>query len=203
MKKIIGMFLTLVVLIATPQIVDAAYYVKPGDSLWKISQQYKMNYRDLLNLNPQLSNPSRIDVGQKINVRSSHLAQDIIDYAVSLQDVTDYKLGADYSLSPRTADCSSWTKHIYEKFGIWLPRVSWQQASHVGTPVPFYDENKNLALKKGDLMFFGDNGRVSHVGIYMGDGYWISNLNSEKDVVILSIWGSWSYDRFLWAQRVI
>lgn len=204
MKKIVCMMLAVFMLLLSPQMVGAEYYVKPGDSMWKIAQKHQMSYRDLISLNPQIANPSKIDVGQRINVRTSnHLAQDIIDYAVSLEEVTTYQLGADYSRSPRVADCSSWTKHIYEKFGIWLPRVSWQQASWVGTPVPFYDKNGNVALKKGDLMFFGDNGKVSHVGIYIGDGYWISNLNSKKDVVILSIWGSWSYNRFLWAQRVI
>lgn len=52
-------------------------------------------------------------------------------------------------------------------------------------------------------MFFGDNGKITHVGIYIGDGLWISNLNSNKNVEIFAVWGRWSYPRFLWAQRVI
>lgn len=203
MKKIIFWLALSFFFIVAPLDSSAAYYVKAGDSMWKIAQKHQMDYQDLLSLNPQLSNPWFIRVGQKINVRSDDLAQDIVDYAVSLQDKTTYKLGADYSKAPWLADCSSWTKHIYEKFGIQLPRTSSQQAAQVGTPITFYDQNGNVRLKKGDLMFFGEKGQVGHVGIYIGNGYWISNLNTSQDVTILSIWGSWSYNRFLWAQRVL
>ena len=83
-------------------------------------------------------------------------------------------------------------------FGINLPRTSAEQAT-MGTPVTFDN------MKKGDLMFFStrEDKEITHVGIYMGDDYWISNLNSEKDVEILSTWGTWTQKHFLWAQRVI
>jgi hypothetical protein len=52
-------------------------------------------------------------------------------------------------------------------------------------------------------MFFSTrpDKRITHTGIYMGNDYWISNLNELKDVEILSTWGSWGQKYFLWGAR--
>jgi hypothetical protein len=39
------------------------------------------------------------------------------------------------------------------------------------------------------------------VGIYMGNDYWISNLNAKMDVEILSTWGRWTQAYFQWGSR--
>ncbi|HLO11405.1 MAG TPA: NlpC/P60 family protein [Pseudoneobacillus sp.] len=176
----------------------AQYYVKPGDTMWKISKKTGLSYDKLINWNPQISNPGYIMVGQRINTTSGKLTHRIEEYARSLQDITTYTFGAPSSQAPYKADCSSWVQHVYAKFGIDLPRTSREQAK-VGTPLTFQQ------LKKGDLVFFGSNanGTITHVGIYLGHGYWISNLNSRKDVTILSVWGNWSYQHFLYGARVI
>ncbi|RSK28256.1 peptidoglycan endopeptidase [Bacillus sp. HMF5848] len=171
------------------------YYVQPGDTLYKIAKKFGLSVKEIIAMNPRISDPNNIVVGMHIIV-GHDLVDELVDYAVSLQGKTNYKLGAATSLAPWVADCSSWTQHIYGKFGIKLPRTSRLQ-SNMGTPVTFRN------MKKGDLMFFGENGIVSHVGIYMGDGYYISNLNTERDVVIFSIYESWSYRTFLWASRVV
>ena len=44
------------------------YIVKSGDYLGKIAAAYKMSLADLLKLNPQIKDPDKIFVGQKINV---------------------------------------------------------------------------------------------------------------------------------------
>ena len=164
--------------------------------MWKISQQYKMSYADLISLNPQISNPALINIGDKIAVRSGDTATDLTDYAKNLQSVTSYLYGGNNP--PYKTDCSGWTQHIYAKFGISLPRVSKYQAN-VGTPITFQN------MKKGDLMFFSSNSDkvINHVGIYLGNGYWISNLNSQYHVRIQSIYDSYTQKYFLWAQRVI
>jgi len=176
---------------------SADYHVQKGDTLFGVSQKYKMGYQDLRSLNPQISDPNKINIGQSIVVRTPDKAGDIVDYAKALESQTKYVYGADYNLSPFIADCSSWTKHIYAKFGIQLPRTSGEQA-HTGTPIKFQD------MKKGDLMFFANDGKtISHVGIYMGNGMWISNLSTAKSVEIFTVWGPWTQDKFMWAQRVI
>ena len=84
------------------------------------------------------------------------------------------------------ADCSGFTQQIYKKFGVSLPHHAADQAK-MGTKIT---SKKNL--QAGDLVFFGKNGKVTHVGIYGGDGKFIeephsgasariSNLSSRKD----------------------
>ncbi|MDR3587817.1 MAG: LysM domain-containing protein [Desulfosporosinus sp.] len=46
------------------------YYVQPGDSMHSIAMAYNTTVRDLMNLNPQISNPHRIHVGERIKVSS-------------------------------------------------------------------------------------------------------------------------------------
>lgn len=193
MKKLL---LTLIILLLLPTVASAEYYVKKGDTLWGISQKYNTSYSNLLSLNPHISNPNLINVGDYIVIPSGDKATDLTDYAKSLQGVTKYQYGGQNA--PYVTDCSGWTQYIYGKFGITLPRVSRDQAK-VGTPITF----KNM--KKGDLMFFStrQDKVISHVGIYLGDNYWISNLSSKQNVTILSTWGTWTQQYFLWAQRVI
>lgn len=193
MKRVIAIA-TILMMITTSA--NAQYYVQKGDTLWGISKKYNMGYADLLSLNPHISNPNYINVGDYIVVRTGDIATDLTDYAKSLQDVTTYQYGGQNP--PYKTDCSGWTQHIYGKFGIKLPRVSKDQA-RVGTPVTFQQ------LKKGDLMFFSrrEDKVISHVGIYLGNNYWISNLSSKQNVTILSTWGTWTQKYFLWGQRVL
>lgn len=198
MKKRIGIsLLSLALTFSISANASAGYQVQKGDTLGNIAWKYKMNFHDLRSLNPQIANINQLNIGQSVVVRTSNKANDIIDYARALETQTKYVYGADSSLAPYQADCSSWTKHIYAKFGIQLPRTSGEQA-HTGTSIKFTD------MQKGDLMFFANNGKtISHVGIYMGNGMWISNLNSAKSVEIFTIWGPWTQQKFMWAQRVI
>lgn len=47
------------------------YTVVPGDSLWKIAVKYEIGISELIKANPQIKNPSMINVGQKINIPES------------------------------------------------------------------------------------------------------------------------------------
>lgn len=188
--------MVLMILLILPTVAHAEYYVKKGDTMWKIAQKHNMNYKSLISLNPHISNPDLIHIGDYIIITSKDITTDLTDYAKSLQGVTKYVYGGQNA--PYETDCSGWTQHIYGKFGVKLPRVSRDQA-RVGTPITF----KNM--KKGDLMFFStrEDKVINHVGIYLGDNYWISNLSSKQNVAILSTWGTWTQQYFLWAQRVI
>lgn len=62
-------------------------------------------------------------------------------------------------------DCSGLTQCLFRMYGVDLPRDASQQAC-VGDSVALIDE-----ARKGDLLFFDDGeGRIIHVGIYMGSG---------------------------------
>ncbi len=75
--------------------------------------------------------------------------------------------------SSKGFDCSGYSKTVFRMNGIELPRDADQQGD-TGTAVPIDDQMS--ALRKGDLLFFGSKAtaerpeRITHVGIYVGNG---------------------------------
>jgi cell wall-associated NlpC family hydrolase len=95
-------------------------------------------------------------------------------------------------------DCSGWVQYVFREFrGINLPRTSSAQ-SQVGTPV-----SRNN-LQPGDLIFLQGTYKagVSHVGIYLGDGLYISNKNEKNDLQIDSLNKTYSKTHYWGARRV-
>lgn len=115
---------------------------------------------------------------------------------------TPYEFGADYGQT-KTFDCSSFTKTVFAKIGINLPRVSRDQAKQ-GT----YVSKSNL--KVGDLLFFTTPARenksgyskIGHVGIYAGDGMMIHTYG-EGGVKYSTIEDGWWDDHYVTARRII
>jgi len=113
-------------------------------------------------------------------------------------------LGTPYvwaATGPSKFDCSGFTQWVYRDIGINIPRVSRDQAK-VGSYVPY--EN----LQKGDMVFFDTkkkrSGRVTHVGIYLGNGNFIHASSAAKRVVVYNFNEKSFYkERFLWGRRVI
>lgn len=175
----------------------AQHYVVKGETMYSISREFNMSIKDLISLNPHITDPNKIKPNDYIVIRSgSETKKDMVDYARSLQSVTAYVYGG--TNAPYQTDCSGWTQHVLKKFGVTIPRVSRDQAKDPkALPVKFQD------LQLGDLMFFSTRPDkvISHVGIYMGNDFFISNLNEEKDVEVLSTWGTWAQKYFLWGTR--
>lgn len=96
-------------------------------------------------------------------------------------------------------DCSGFVRQVFTPLGVSLPRVSADQAQ-AGAAVDDRD------LRPGDLLFFDTEGRgrVSHVGIYLGDDQFIS-ANSYLGRVSVDRLRSDRYwgPRYLWARRVL
>lgn len=47
------------------------YVIQPGDNLFKLAKKYNISLEELLKLNPQITEPSKVSVGQNICVPSS------------------------------------------------------------------------------------------------------------------------------------
>ena len=87
-----------------------------------------------------------------------------------------YKLGA---VKPGLAfDCSGLVKWVMAAFDLHLPRTAAEQAK-LGLAVP----KDTAQLLPGDLLFFGRGRRVTHVGIYVGEGKYIHAANRRKGVI--------------------
>jgi cell wall-associated NlpC family hydrolase len=79
--------------------------------------------------------------------------------------------------SPRGFDCSGFTQYLARTFGVNLPRTAAQQA-RVGQEVP---RDRSL-LRPGDLLTFGRGGRVTHIGVYVGDGRYVHASSARGQV---------------------
>jgi murein DD-endopeptidase / murein LD-carboxypeptidase len=129
---------------------------------------------------------------------SSNLAEKISDevmYKVIEYLNTPYLWGG---TSKRGIDCSGFVQAVmYQSLGIMLPRTSYEQ-SNVGNDV------LRSELKFGDLLFFDtmSRGRVSHVGIYLSDGYFVHS-GSHTGVAVASLDSDFYSRVFLKARRVI
>jgi hypothetical protein len=100
---------------------------------------------------------------------------------------------------PYCYDCSGLTYFTYGSMGIEIPRVAREQFKY-GTPVA------KSELKKGDLVFFDTGryftGKVTHVGIYLGNGKFEHASSSKKRVIISSLNNPYYMRRYLGARRV-
>jgi len=87
-----------------------------------------------------------------------------------------YRLGA---VKPGIAfDCSGLVKWLLAALDFRLPRTAAQQAQ-LGIAVP----KDTARLLPGDLLFFGRGRRVTHIGIYVGDGKYVHAANRRKGVI--------------------
>lgn len=83
--------------------------------------------------------------------------------------------------NPKTGlDCSGLVQLVYDKFGVDLPRVSYQQAT-AGRAVPSLDQ-----ARPGDLLAFGSP--VHHIAIYAGDGKMIEAPRPGLEVRVIDVY---------------
>jgi hypothetical protein len=99
-------------------------------------------------------------------------------------------------------DCSGLIQFSYGKHGIELPRVSTDQARE-GRKI----ERQLKLLAPADILTFSNHGgRVSHVGLYIGDGRFIHSATRGVQVSVLSPddpYGRWWYTRWVGVRRVV
>ncbi len=96
-------------------------------------------------------------------------------------------------------DCSGFVYSVYKHFGVSLDRTSYVMATN-GVEVPYGQ------LAAGDLVFFnsGGNSRISHVGMYMGDGNYIHSTDGGPNAVtITSLSSPYSAKTYVTARRVM
>ncbi|MFE5318788.1 C40 family peptidase [Paenibacillus sp. NPDC056579] len=132
----------------------------------------------------------------------------IVKTALSLENKVQYVNWRDRqeAHAPYKTDCSGFTALVYKlaNVGVTLVNRDDDAQAKVGQKIAWGN------FKKGDLIFFGKMGSsktisdVGHVGIYIGDGKMIHNLNSSRDVTITNIYtNSYYKSRFTVARRVI
>ena len=97
---------------------------------------------------------------------------------VALEQVgVPYRYGGN---SPSGFDCSGLVQYSYLQAGMSTPRTTgqlWSAARTIG----------NAELRKGDLLFFNIDGKMSHVGMYVGAGRFVHAPQSGRSVSVESL----------------
>lgn len=127
------------------------------------------------------SEPARGDAGEALKVALA-------------QRGTRYRAGGN---SPAEGfDCSGLVHFSFNSVGIRLPRSS-QDMFHATRRID------RTQLKPGDLVFFRQrSSRITHVGIYAGQGQFVHAPTKGKDVELTSLSDPYWSKRFAGAGRV-
>lgn len=111
---------------------------------------------------------------------SNTTRQNIVKTALSLAG-SRYVYGGN---GPDSFDCSGFVRYVMAQNGISVPRTSTEQCS-AGTEVGIN------GLRPGDIV-----GRSGHVGIYIGNGYFIHSSESSTGVIVESVAVYNKYSKF-------
>ena len=186
----------------------------PGTSYSKLG---KLSYKEKVTVLSTSNGWSKINYNRKTGYVDSSYLQSTVPGSTSsntggtvsnkVSDVIAYakaQLGKPYvwgAQGPNSFDCSGFTYYVFKnKAGITLPRNSSAQSTY-GKYV------KKSELRAGDLVFFdtngANNGAVSHVGLYIGDGKMIHASYSQKKIVIDNFNASYYQKAYVNARRVL
>lgn len=109
---------------------------------------------------------------------------------------TPYRRASSYP--SRGFDCSGFVYYLLLRFGVIAPRTA-SAMFGIGKPV------KRTELRPGDLVFFKttSSDRVTHVGIYIGDGKFVHASSGAGRVTVSPLTHGYYANRYAGARRVI
>lgn len=113
--------------------------------------------------------------------------------AIALDQVgVPYRYGGS---SPQGFDCSGLVQYSYGKAGVVVPRTTGQLWSSVQT----VDRRE---LRTGDLLFFNIDGKMAHVGMYLGDQRFVHAPQSGRTVSVAHLDAPFYRTAFVRAGRI-
>ncbi|MEQ8205025.1 MAG: C40 family peptidase [Woeseia sp.] len=77
-------------------------------------------------------------------------------------------------------DCSGLIQYAYKQAGVTVPRTTGSQWR--GLQAVSHDD-----MQIGDVLFFRIRGRMSHVGMYLGDGRFVHAPSSGREVTVAAL----------------
>lgn len=142
-------------------------------------------------------NPTSSDISlqQSVFSRYTDAAQDVILKGLELVGISYRWGGAKIDVG---LDCSGYVQVVFkDAVGLVLPRTA-KEMSELGEQVDI------SSLKPGDLVFFNTMRRAfSHVGIYLGDSYFLHAPRKGAEVRVESMDKSYWLQRYNGARRLI
>ncbi|MEL7296160.1 MAG: C40 family peptidase [Pseudomonadota bacterium] len=126
--------------------------------------------------------------------RTPEQAPALIAATIAQQQVgTPYRYGG---MSTSGFDCSGLVHYAYLEAGHSVPRTTaglWQGSS------PVSDDR----LRPGDVLFFRFDGKPSHVGLYLGDDWFVHAPSTGKRVSTERLSNPFYQQRFIRAGRLV
>ena len=119
--------------------------------------------------------PSRVAIEPR--VEDAQVGGAIADVAMGMVG-TRYRYGG--TDPAQGFDCSGLVYYAYTQAGYEVPRTS-QELFRAARKIAVGDADP------GDLMFFQDQTKLSHVGIYLGDGMFVHAPANGKNVAVASL----------------
>ena len=148
---------------------------------------------DELQVAADLASPARPH--ESAPARDADPRQLLVDFAMTLRDIR-YRRGG---RSPHSGfDCSGFVHYVFAQvLGVELPENSAAQYADADSAKIARDD-----LQAGDLVFFRTRGkRISHVGIYLGDGRFIHSPTTGERVRVSRLSERYWAHRFAGARR--
>lgn len=155
------------------------------DSLIRVASKYNKAFYE----SSQTTQASLVRAGTASMAAASADRQEILTYG--RQFIGNPYVWGGESLTEGT-DCSGFTQQIYAKFGISIPRCSYEQAE-AGEKIPLSE------AKPGDLVFYSRDGVVYHVMLWEGDGRILHASSSTTGIIESNV----NMDKVCWACRFI
>ncbi len=214
MKKTIALFILLIVC-GIPNLLIAQSGVNNLSPAINMQPVSSLNFMDNIGFTPggefsKLKDKSTADTKKSSPVSIEHLTKVqskfamIIDVAVeSMKSVTLYNFinewyGTRYRMGGTTKkgiDCSAFTGSLlFAVYALSVPRTAREQYS-------FTQHIKKDNLAEGDLVFFNTRGGVSHVGVYLSNGYFVHS-SSSQGVMISNLSDKYFSERFISGGRM-
>jgi hypothetical protein len=120
--------------------------------------------------------PKEGEIKKKLNIKSNLNFCDMSDFRNWFLKICKKYLNTPYLWGGRTSygiDCSGYTQMVYRFFGVKLPRDAYQQEKK--------GENINFPeVKMGDLAFFKEKDKITHVGIILNNKQIIHSSGKVK-----------------------
>ena len=125
--------------------------------------------------------------------------------AARVLNTADQYVGVRYvwgGSTPKGFDCSGFTKYVFAKHGVTIPRTSREQV-RAGDGVPLDFDS----MRPGDILLFAEPGEaISHVAIYVGSGRIIHASQAMGEVNYLDLdgsYGAWYVQNLVAVRRLL
>ncbi len=178
---------------------DSAEILESSNGWHKIKlSNGKIGWGSAAYISTSINNGSNSESGNDNTENEESIPQDKVQ---AVLDLAKAQIGKPYAWGaegPNSFDCSGLTYYVYGKVGVKLPRVSRDQYN-AGSSVSYSN------LKPGDLLFSSTDGsgKITHVGIYIGDGEMIHSPKPGDVIQRTNINSSYWQKAHVGAKRVL